>query len=82
LKASLSDAVTCVGKQRPDSMAGCGQESGQGTPDIREYRENQLQGTGIKRLFPIWTTATDVLAGQMFSSGVEAYISWGRKTKK
>ena len=43
--------------------------------DIRDYRENQLRGTGIKPLFPIWNIPTDILAKQMLSSGVEAYIS-------
>jgi len=43
--------------------------------DIRQYREKQLQGTGIKALFPIWNISTDTLAERMLSSGVEAYIS-------
>ena len=42
--------------------------------DIREYRENQLRGTGIKPIFPIWNIPTDSLAEQMLSSGIEAYI--------
>ena len=44
-------------------------------PDIREYRENQLRETGITPIFPIWKIPTDILAEQMLSSGVEAYIS-------
>ncbi|OEU55804.1 MAG: ATP-binding protein [Desulfuromonadales bacterium C00003096] len=43
--------------------------------DVREYRENQLRGTGIKPIFPIWNIPTNILAEQMLSSGVEAYIS-------
>jgi len=43
--------------------------------DIREYREYQLRETGIKPVFPIWNIPTDILAEQMLSSGVEAYIS-------
>jgi uncharacterized protein (TIGR00290 family) len=43
--------------------------------DIREYRENQLRETGIKPIFPNWNIPTDILAEQMLSSGVEAYIS-------
>jgi len=44
-------------------------------PDTREYRENQLRETGITPIFPIWKIPTDILAEQMLSSGVEAYIS-------
>ena len=44
-------------------------------PDIREYRENQLRETGITPIFPIWKIPADILAQQMLSSGVEAYIS-------
>ena len=43
--------------------------------EIREYREYQLRETGIEPLFPIWNLPTDILAEQMLSSGVEAYIS-------
>ena len=43
--------------------------------DVREYRENQLKGTGIEPLFPLWGIPTGQLANQMFSAGVEAYIS-------
>jgi diphthamide synthase (EF-2-diphthine--ammonia ligase) len=43
--------------------------------DVRVYRENQLKGTGIEPLFPLWGIPTGQLADQMFSAGVEAYIS-------
>ncbi|MDY6837162.1 MAG: ATP-binding protein [Thermodesulfobacteriota bacterium] len=43
--------------------------------DIRDYREQQLKGTGLKPVFPIWNTPTDSLAKEMWASGVEAYIS-------
>jgi len=43
--------------------------------DVREYRENQLRGTGIRPIFPIWKIPTHILAEQMLSSGIEAYIS-------
>jgi uncharacterized protein (TIGR00290 family) len=43
--------------------------------DIREYRESQLRGTGIRPLFPIWKIPTHILAEQMLLSGIEAYIS-------
>jgi uncharacterized protein (TIGR00290 family) len=43
--------------------------------DIRKYRENQLKGTGIEPLFPVWGIPTAKLAEQMLSAGLEAYIS-------
>jgi uncharacterized protein (TIGR00290 family) len=43
--------------------------------DIRKYRENQLKGTGIEPLFPLWGIPTSDLAEQMLSAGLEAYVS-------
>jgi uncharacterized protein (TIGR00290 family) len=43
--------------------------------DIRRYRENQLKGTGIEPLFPLWMMATGRLAEDMLSAGLEAYLS-------
>jgi uncharacterized protein (TIGR00290 family) len=43
--------------------------------DIRKYRENQLKGTGIEPIFPLWETPTAELAEQMLSAGIEAYVS-------
>ena len=43
--------------------------------DVRKYRETQLQGTGIDPLFPLWGIPTSDLAEQMFSAGLEAYVS-------
>jgi uncharacterized protein (TIGR00290 family) len=43
--------------------------------DVRKYREQQLKGTGIEPLFPLWGIPTNQLAEQMLSAGVEAYIS-------
>lgn len=43
--------------------------------DIRRYRENQLQGTGIEALFPLWGIPTPHLAEEMLSGGLTAYIS-------
>jgi uncharacterized protein (TIGR00290 family) len=42
--------------------------------DVRKYRENQLKGTGIEPLFPLWGIPTGQLAEQMLSAGLEAYI--------
>jgi uncharacterized protein (TIGR00290 family) len=43
--------------------------------DIRKYRENQLEGTGIEPAFPLWGIPTKELAEQMLSAGLQAYIS-------
>ena len=43
--------------------------------DVRTYREDNLKGTGIRPVFPIWKIPTQDLAEQMLSAGVEAYIS-------
>ncbi|MBN2580900.1 MAG: adenine nucleotide alpha hydrolase [Pirellulales bacterium] len=43
--------------------------------DIRQYREQQLQGTGVEALFPLWQIPTAELAEAMLSAGVGAYLS-------
>jgi uncharacterized protein (TIGR00290 family) len=43
--------------------------------DIRQYREDQLRGTGIEPIFPLWGTPTRELAEQMLSAGLDAYVS-------
>ena len=43
--------------------------------EIRQYRENQLQGSGIQPLFPLWHLPTWELAQRMLAAGVEAYVS-------
>ena len=43
--------------------------------DVRKYREDLLQGTGIQPVFPLWAIPTRELAEQMLSAGLDAYIS-------
>jgi len=43
--------------------------------DIRAYRERQLRGTGIEAVFPLWRRPTDLLAGEMLNSGIEAVLT-------
>jgi uncharacterized protein (TIGR00290 family) len=43
--------------------------------DIREYRERQLQGTGLEPLFPIWGISTDRLASEMIAAGLRARLT-------
>jgi uncharacterized protein (TIGR00290 family) len=43
--------------------------------DIRRYREERLQGTGVRPLFPIWGTPTGALATQMVAAGLRARLT-------
>ena len=43
--------------------------------DIREYREEQLQGTGLEALFPLWHLPTAELAFDMVRAGTRAVIT-------
>ena len=43
--------------------------------DVRQYRERQLQGTGLEPLFPLWETPTPKLASEMIASGLRAKIT-------
>lgn len=43
--------------------------------EIREYRERQLQGTGLEPLFPLWEQPTGELAINMVHGGVKAKVT-------
>jgi len=43
--------------------------------DIRQYREKQLEGTGITPVFPLWQKPTLQLAKEMIDAGLEATIT-------
>jgi uncharacterized protein (TIGR00290 family) len=43
--------------------------------DIRDYRERQLQGTGLEPWFPVWEIPTAQLARDMIAAGVKAKIT-------
>ena len=43
--------------------------------DVRKYREQQLQGTGLEPLFPLWGTPTAELASEMIASGLQAKVT-------
>ncbi|MEM1125892.1 MAG: ATP-binding protein [Bacteroidota bacterium] len=45
--------------------------------DIRTYREQLVDGTGLTPLFPLWTTptATAALARQMLAEGLQAVVA-------
>ncbi|OGG49115.1 MAG: ATP-binding protein [Candidatus Handelsmanbacteria bacterium RIFCSPLOWO2_12_FULL_64_10] len=43
--------------------------------DVRRYREERLQGTGISPLFPVWGMPTDALAREMVGAGLKAYLT-------
>ncbi|MBI2679944.1 MAG: adenine nucleotide alpha hydrolase [Candidatus Solibacter usitatus] len=43
--------------------------------DIREYRERQLQGTGLEPVFPLWNLPTAELAREMIGAGLRARLT-------
>jgi len=43
--------------------------------DVRAYRENQLKGTGLTPIFPVWGLPTRVLAEEMIDSGLRARLT-------
>jgi uncharacterized protein (TIGR00290 family) len=43
--------------------------------EIRAYREQNLAGTGITPVFPLWDRPTLPLAHAMIASGMEAYLA-------
>jgi uncharacterized protein (TIGR00290 family) len=43
--------------------------------DVRAYREQQLHGSGLEPLFPIWGLPTKDLAQQMIAAGVKAKLT-------
>jgi len=43
--------------------------------DVRRYRENQLAGTGIQPIFPLWGLDTASLARTVVAAGLRAYLT-------
>jgi uncharacterized protein (TIGR00290 family) len=43
--------------------------------DIRAYREQQLAGTGIAPIFPLWQRETRALAQEMIAGGLVAHLT-------
>jgi len=43
--------------------------------DIRSYREECMQGTGIEAVFPLWKRPTQELLEEMLASGVRACLT-------
>ena len=43
--------------------------------DVRSYRENQLKGTGLEPLFPLWQIPTGKLAREMIAGGLRARLA-------
>ena len=43
--------------------------------DIRDYRERQLQPTGLRPLFPVWKIPTNELALELIRAGVKAKVT-------
>jgi uncharacterized protein (TIGR00290 family) len=43
--------------------------------DVRRYREDNLRGSGLEPLFPLWGESTARLAEQMIENGLRAYLT-------
>ena len=43
--------------------------------DIRRYREQTLEGTGLRPLFPLWQRPTTDLAPELIATGVSAVVT-------
>ena len=43
--------------------------------DVRAYREQALEGSGITPVFPLWGRPTDVLAREMIGAGIRAVVT-------
>ncbi len=43
--------------------------------DIREYRERQMEGSGLAAMFPVWGLPTGDLARAMIAAGVRAKLT-------
>ena len=43
--------------------------------DIRQYREEQMQGSGLAPLFPLWLRDTKQLSREMIESGLRAVVT-------
>jgi uncharacterized protein (TIGR00290 family) len=43
--------------------------------DIRAYREERLEGTGLEPLFPLWNRPTHALAREMLAGQLKAYVT-------
>jgi uncharacterized protein (TIGR00290 family) len=43
--------------------------------DVRHYREQRMEGTGMTPIFPLWLRPTDALAREMINGGLEAYLT-------
>jgi uncharacterized protein (TIGR00290 family) len=43
--------------------------------DIKKYREENLRGTGLTPVFPLWLRPTPQLAHEMIASGLETFIA-------
>ena len=44
-------------------------------PDVRQYRERMMAGTGIEALFPLWGRPTAELAREMIGGGLRAQLT-------
>jgi uncharacterized protein (TIGR00290 family) len=70
-RAIMGEVVRCAREGGAEAMA----FGDLFLPDVRAYREQQLAGTGITPLFPLWGRPTAELAFEMIDAGMEAIIT-------
>lgn len=66
--------ATAVGKLREDSVSVMA-FGDLFLEDVRKYREEELQGTGIEPVFPLWGIPTEKLAREMIEGGLRARLT-------
>lgn len=69
-EAAIAEVIASAAAQRVTRMA----FGDLFLEDIRGYRQQQLAGTGIEPLFPVWGLATPALAQEMIGSGLRALL--------
>ena len=43
--------------------------------DVRRYREQSLDGSGLRPLFPLWGQPTDTVARELLAEGIQAIVT-------
>ncbi|HEY0038086.1 MAG TPA: hypothetical protein VGB66_15415 [Longimicrobium sp.] len=70
--AALADALDRLREQHPDVRRIAFGDIF--LEDVRQYREQRIAASGYGAVFPLWGEATDVLAREVISRGIEARL--------
>jgi uncharacterized protein (TIGR00290 family) len=69
--AAMADFVACARNQDVRCMA----FGDLYLQDVRRYREERMQGTGIEPVFPLWKQPTRALLEEMLANGLRACLT-------